>query len=141
MKASLPFLLAAAAVAAPAFAQSDGACILAGRLTEEGQWAPRFAGVQLLAGNGQAISGSSREALAAVRQVRLAQAALLSQCTGNGPLASGDDEPPGRKTQVPALAAGIADVDGVSFPKLRTGGELVELRVRYPAARVVMLSR
>jgi len=29
----------------------------------------------------------------------------------------------------------------VSFPKLRTGGELVELRVRVPAERVVMVTR
>jgi hypothetical protein len=29
----------------------------------------------------------------------------------------------------------------VSFPKLRTGGELVELRVRVPAQRVVMVTR
>jgi hypothetical protein len=29
----------------------------------------------------------------------------------------------------------------VSFLKLRTGGELVELRVRVPAERVVMLQR
>ncbi|WP_256373068.1 hypothetical protein [Ramlibacter montanisoli] len=42
---------------------------------------------------------------------------------------------------MPALARGVVDVEGVSYPKLRTGGELVELRVRVPAQRVVMISR
>jgi hypothetical protein len=34
----------------------------------------------------------------------------------------------------------MVDVEAVSFPKLRTGGELVELRVRMPAERVVMVT-
>ena len=59
----------------------------------------------------------------------------------SGPLANIDDQAPLTKAQVPALSAGVAEVEGVAFPKLRTGGELVELKVRYPAERVVMLSR
>ena len=66
---------------------------------------------------------------------------LLSKCDGDQPLFNADNEPAGRKTEVPALARGTVDVEGVSFPKLRSGGELVELRVRYPAERVVMLTR
>ena len=58
-----------------------------------------------------------------------------------GPLASADGEPPGRKEPGPALAPGDVEVVGVSFPRLRTGGTLVELRVRVPAERVVMLTR
>ena len=140
MKTRLALLAAAAAVAAPAFAQSDAQCILAGRLSD-GRWAPRLAGVQLLGAGGQAITGSSRQALAGVRQARLSQPALLSRCSGDQPLASGDNEPPMAKTEVPALSRGTVDVEGVAYPKLRTGGELVELRVRAAAERVVMVTR
>ncbi|QJW85616.1 hypothetical protein HK414_27190 [Ramlibacter terrae] len=48
---------------------------------------------------------------------------------------------PRRPRAVPALTAGTFDVESVAFPKLRTGGELVELKVRAPAERVVMLTR
>ena len=133
-------LVAAAALAAPAFAQSDAQCILAGRVSE-GIWAPRFDAVQLRGADGRVIARSSREALAGVKKAELARPALLSRCNGDQPLADGDAQPRSPKTQVPALARGMVDVEGVSFPKLRTGGELVELRVRVPAERVVMVTR
>ena len=119
---------------------SDGACIVAGRLAEDGHWAPRFAGVELMGQDGRALAGGKSQ-IAQARQVRLAQPALLSRCDGNGPLANGDADAPLTKSQAPALSAGVVEVEAVSFPKLRTGGELVELRVRYPAERVVMLTR
>lgn len=140
MKANLISVVLAALVAAPAFAQSDAQCILAGRVSE-GHWAPRFAGVQLLAANGQVLTAANRQALAGVRQARLAQPALLSACNGDQPLASADHEPAFTKADVPALSAGIVDVEAVAFPKLRTGGELVELRVKAAPERVVMLMR
>lgn len=133
----------AAAVAAPAFAQTgDGNCILAGRLSMEQQWAPRFVGVQLLGQDGKAISASDKQALSSVRQVRLTQPALLSRCDGDRELALGD-ESAGPKTKVPAAKAGpgLLAVESVNFPKMRRGGELVELKVNVPADRVVMLSR
>ena len=140
MKARLLILAAAAVVSAPAFAQSDAQCIVAGRVSDA-QWAPRFSGVQLLGANGQAVTGSSRQALAGVKQARLAQPALLSRCDGDKPLLNADGEPSGRKGPVPAVSAGVVEVEAVAFPKLRTGGELVELRVRVPAERVVSLTR
>ena len=140
MKARHLLLVAAAALAAPAFAQSDAQCILAGRVSE-GRWAPRFDAVQLRGADGRVIARSSREALASVKTAELARPALLSRCNGDQPLASADGEPRTPKTQVPALARGMVDVEGVSFPKLRAGGELVELRVRVPAERVVMVTR
>lgn len=140
MKAKPLLLAAAALLAVPAFAQSDTQCIVAGRLSE-GAWAPRLTGIQLLGANGQALAGSGRQAIASAKQVRLSQPALLSRCNGAQPLLNADGEPAGRKTEVPALSAGVVAVDGVSFLKLRTGGELVELRVRAPGERVVMLMR
>jgi hypothetical protein len=140
MKSSLLILVAAAA-AAPAWAQSDAQCIVAGRLGADGRWAPQLAGVQLLGADGRAVAAAGRQALAGVKQARLAQPALLSRCNGDSPLANGDNEPAGRKTEVPALSRGVVDVEAVSFPRLRVGGELVELRVRVAADRVVMVSR
>lgn len=140
MKAShlLPFLLAA--LAAPAFAQDGGQCIVAGRLSD-GLWAPKFGSIHLFGDGGRPIATPTRAALGAVRRATLDAPALLAQCNGDKPLAIADDEPAGTKGQVPAISQGPVEVEAVSYPKLRTGGELVELRVRVPGERVVMLTR
>jgi hypothetical protein len=138
------FLLLGAAVAAlSASAQSinAGQCIVAGRITAEDKWAPRFEGVQLLAPRGRVVTGGSKQALADVQQVRLTRPALLSKCDGDGELARADDQPGIPKEPVPAVAPGVVDVESVAFPKLRTGGELVELKLRLPLERVVMVKR
>ncbi|HYE71192.1 MAG TPA: hypothetical protein VD932_06695, partial [Aquabacterium sp.] len=109
-------LLAAAVAAASALpiaasSQSDaGACILAGRLADDGHWAPRFEGVDLLAADGRRVVGG-KAALVNVKQANLTQPALLSRCDGSGPLARADDEPAATKSQVPALGAGLVQVD------------------------------
>lgn len=136
--------LAIITFAFPASAQGgDDNCILAGRITGDQRWAPRLAGVQLLARDGRTISGASKQVLAGVRQVRLTQPALLSHCDGNRELARADDLPPFTKGPVAAASAGpgLLAVESVSFPKLRAGGELVELKLTVPADRVVMLTR
>jgi hypothetical protein len=140
MHAQLLAFAAAAVLAAPALAQSEAQCILAGRLSD-GRWAPRFDAVQLRGADGRVIARSAKDALARVTKAELARPALLSRCNGAQPLLNADGEPAGRKTDVPALSRGAVDVEAVSFPKLRTGGELVELRVRVPAERVVMVRR
>jgi hypothetical protein len=133
---------AAAALTLPASAQNDAAqCILAGRINAEGEWAPRFDGVQLRGADGAVIARADRATLTRVRQAEIAQPALLARCDGDNPMAIADDEPAHRKGQVPALTAGIVEVESVAFPKLRTGGHMVELKVRAPAERVVMLTR
>jgi hypothetical protein len=135
--------LAACALAFPSTAQvGDDTCVVAGRITSSQRWAPRFAGIQLLGQDGQAVPGAGKQALAGVRQVRLTRSALLSRCDGNRELALGD-ESPGPKSAVPAASAGpgLLAVSGVNFPKLRTGGELVELKLTVPADRVVMVKR
>ncbi|MEP6792241.1 MAG: hypothetical protein ABI907_12780 [Ramlibacter sp.] len=128
-----------AVAATPAFAQSEASCILAGRLGDAG-WAPRMAGVQLLGADGKAITSADKQALAAVRQVRLSAPALLSRCDGNGELALGPDVV-GPKGKVPAIGAGVVAVEAVNFPKLRRGGELVELKLTVPAERVTLVLR
>jgi hypothetical protein len=135
-------VLAALALAASvqAFAQSgDNQCILAGRLGEAG-WAPRLPGVQLLDAGGKAVTSADKQALAGVKQVRLTAPALLSRCDGNGELALGPDAL-GPKSQVPAVSAGVVPVESVNFPKLRRGGELVELKLTVPAERVTLVTR
>ena len=128
--------------ATSAFAQTagDNNCILAGRLSDEARWAPRMAGVELLGQDGRAVTSADKQSLLGVKQVRLAAPALLSRCDGNGQLALGPDSP-GAKGPVPAIGPGVVAVESVSFPKLRRGGEMVELKLTVPADRVVMLTR
>ena len=122
------------------FAQTtDANCIVAGRLGETG-WAPRMQGIQLLAQDGRAITASDKASLAAVKQVRLFEPALLSRCDGSNELALGPDVP-GAKAPVPALGPGVVSVEAVNYPKLRRGGELVELKLTVPAQRVMMVTR
>ncbi|MDQ6880815.1 MAG: hypothetical protein M3150_01820 [Pseudomonadota bacterium] len=129
-----------AAVALPCFAQtSEAGCIVAGRLGDAG-WAPRMQGVQLLAQDGSAVSAASKSALAGVKQVRLSAPALLSRCDGSNALALGPDVP-GARNKVPAIGPGTIPVESVSFPRLRRGGELVELRLTVPAERVTMVTQ
>jgi hypothetical protein len=137
MKIALVLLLAA--VAAPALAQGESQCILAGRVSE-GQWAPRFEAVQLRDADGRAVAPVDRASFRHVKSVELAEPALLSRCTGDQRLASGGAAA-GRKTPVPALSPGLADVLAVHFPRLRDGAELVEVQVRVPAGRLVSVTR
>ncbi len=133
--------VAGACLALPAAAQVGGdSCILAGRLSDDGRWAPRLAGVQLLGQDGKVLGTAGKPGLASVTQVRLSSPALLSRCDGDGQLALGP-ESPGAKTAVPAIGPGIVAVESVQYPKLRRGGELVELRVTVPADRVTMVTR
>ncbi len=124
------------------YAQSAGAtnCIVAGRLSDEARWAPRMVGVELLGQDGRAVISADKQALAGVRQVRLSSPALLSRCDGGGPLALGP-EAPGAKSPVPAIGPGTVAVESVNFPKLRRGGELVELKLTVPAERVTLVTR
>jgi hypothetical protein len=124
------------------FAQGagDNSCIVAGRLNDEARWAPRMAGVELLGQDGRAVTSADKQALAGVKQVRLSAPALLSRCDGNGQLALGP-ESPGAKERVPAIGPGTVPVESVSFPKMRRGGELVELKLTVPAERVTMVAR
>ena len=140
MNTRLLILAAAAALAAPAFAQSDAQCIVAGRLSD-GLWAPKQEAIHLFGADGRPIATPTKAALANVRRATIDEPALLSKCDGNHTLFNADNEAPGRKTDVPALARGSVEVEGVNYPKLQTGGELVELRVRVPVERVVMITR
>lgn len=133
--------VATLALALPAVAQvGEGSCILAGRLADNQRWAPRMSGVELLAQDGRAITSADKQALASVRQVRLSAPALLSRCDGDGQLALGP-ESAGPKAPVPAIGPGVLPVVAVNFPKLRRGGEMVELKVTVPAERVSMVTR
>jgi hypothetical protein len=122
------------------FAQTtEASCIVAGRLGETG-WAPRLQGVQLLGQDGRAVTASDKAALATVKQVRLSAPALLSRCDGNNELAAGP-ESPGAKTPVPAIGPGVVAVEAVNFPRLRRGGELVELKLTVTPERVTLVTR
>ena len=135
---ALSVLLAGSGLCAHAQADSSQ-CLVAGRLSD-GRWAPRMQGVQLLDSAGKAVTSPSKSALASVRQVRLSAPALLSRCDGDAQLALGEEQP-ATKRPAPAVRAGTLAVEAVSYPKLRRGGELVELQVSVPPERVTMLTR
>jgi hypothetical protein len=118
---------------------TEASCIVAGRLGETG-WAPRLQGVQLLGQDGRIVTAADKAALAAVRQVRLSAPALLSRCDGNNELAAGP-ESPGARAPVPAIGPGLVAVEAVNFPRLRRGGELVELKLTVTPERVTMVTR
>jgi hypothetical protein len=133
---------------ATSLAQEGGSsCIVAGRLSDEGRWAPRMAGVELLGQDGRPVASADKQALSGVRQVRLSAPALLSRCDGNYQLSLGPESPggvPDAKAPAQKIGPGVLPVEAVSFPKLRRGGELVELRLTLPpgpAQRVTMLTR
>ncbi len=132
----------ALAASLPALAASEAQCILAGRLSQDGRWAPQAKGMQLLDANGQPLSGAAQTTLSSVKSVRIAQPALLSKCNSGQALAAGDASP-GSKNPVPAVRAGDAplDVQAMALLPSRAGGQWVELRLNVPAERVVMLTR
>ncbi len=138
--------LATACVSLSAAAQTatpEMQCILAGRLDANQRWAPQARGIELLDAAGKRVASSDKAALAGVKQVRISSPALLSSCNGNQALAKGEDSAAGGKSAAPAISAGAAPltVEAVSFPPLRVGGELVELRVSGVAQRLVALTR
>ena len=121
---------------------SDAQCILAGRFNAQGRWAPQARGLVWLDAAGQPIQPQGKPALANVKAIRLNEPALLAQCNGNQALPSGEASS-GSKTPAPALSAGNAPIQVVSFAyaPLRAGGEWVELKLEVPAQRMVMLVR
>jgi hypothetical protein len=120
----------------------DASCILAGRLNQEGRWAPAANGVMLLDAAGQRIRGSGQAALASVKAVRLTEPALLAQCNGNQAFADGDASK-GSKSPAPVVTAGnvALKVQATALAPGRSGGQWVELRLDVPPERVIMLTR
>lgn len=113
-------------------------CITAGRMDAAG-WAPQFKTVRLLDGAGRSLPVRNKSDLTQVRAVELTEAALLSVCDGNKALTRGDGV--ASKGPVPAAKPGRFSVAGLGFPKLQTGGELVEFEISVPADQVVMITR
>ncbi|MBC5763587.1 hypothetical protein [Ramlibacter albus] len=133
-------LLAAAPMVASAQGINAGNCIVAGRLNEDGRWAPRFDSVQLLGGKDRVIKESKREALHDTQRVRITKPAVLTRCDGDREIARGE-ETTIPKEPVPAVAPGAYEVESIAFPRLRRGGELVEVKLKLPVERVVMVTR
>jgi hypothetical protein len=119
------------------FAQASS-CITAGRINENG-WAPQFQSVRLIDEAGRTLRTKMKNELQKVREVELTDNALLSACDGDKPLARAVDRPD--KGPVPAAKPGRYKVDGIGFPKLQTGGELVELKVVLSESQIIQISR
>ena len=121
---------------------TDKPCILAGRLNADNRWEPLARGVTLRNAQDERVIASSKKALDTVRLVRLSKPALLSQCNSSQPLFSGKNI---ADTKTPALAikhVPIAlNVEAICCPKVRAGGQLVELQLLLPADRVITAAR
>lgn len=122
----------------PAGVQASS-CITAGRLAA-GAWAPQFASVRLLDASGRLLPVQSKPELTRVRGVELTENALLSACEGDKPLTRGSVAA-ATQGPVPAAKPGRLSVVSVGFPKLQTGGELVELEVVLTQDQIVMVTR
>ena len=119
----------------------DVACITAGRLNGNGQWAPKFDSVRLLDSAGQSISSSNKDDLKNLQVLDITEPALLSACEGDKPLTTEDSSPARTKSPVPAVKPGRFSVVGLGYPQLRVGGALVEVKVQVSADQIVMLTR
>jgi len=120
---------------------SDLACITAGRLDSNGQWAPKFDSVRLLDGLGRAISSSKKDELRNLQALEITEPALLSACLGEKPMTPADGSQSQTKSPVPAAKPGRVAVVGVDYPQLRVGGALVEVKVQVTADQIVMITR
>jgi hypothetical protein len=133
-------LLAIAGVAAfvvssvIAQASQGGQCIVAGRLNDANQWAPRIAAVQLFDANGKIVLLSDKAALSTVTQAKINKALPLSSCDGNQALKKTDDLSDGGTAIMPNFMTatdGLVAVKSVAFPSLRAGnGSLVEIQIQ-----------
>ena len=113
-------------------------CITAGRM-DNSVWAPQFLSVRLLDETGRIVPVKNKSELTQVRVVELTEAALLSVCDGNKPVARGEGVQ--SKGPVPAAKPGRFNVVGLGFPKLQIGGELVEFEITVAADQIAMITR
>ena len=120
---------------------SELACITAGRLNAQGQWAPKLDSIRLLDASGRTISSSNKADIKNVQILEITEPALLSACEGDRPLTSADGSQAQPKAPVPAAKPGRLKVLGLGYPPLRVGGELVEIKVQVPADQIVMMVR
>jgi putative intracellular protease/amidase len=115
-------------------ASQGGQCVVAGRLNEANQWAPRIAAVQLFNAQGKMVLLSDKAALSTVTQAKINKAVPLSSCDGNQALKKTDDLSDGGKATKPNFMQatdGLVAVKSVAFPSLRTGnGSLVEIQIQ-----------
>ncbi len=125
----------------PALQASESQCILAGRVNQEGRWAPQAKGMQLLDAAGKPVSGAAQSMLSNVKAVRLAEPALLSTCNAGQAMANGEAIR-GSKSPAPALTAGNTPIEVQALATLpgRAGAQWIELRVSVPTERMVMRS-
>jgi hypothetical protein len=113
-------------------------CVLAGRVNEAGQWAPKFKHVEILDAQGKTLDAKQ---LDQVKSVRVNKPAPLSLCHGtNTPLTKDNSPQAGSKTPSQHLSGAKqpVQVQAVYQPSLRSGGSLVELKVAPSANRIVM---
>lgn len=113
-----------------------GQCILVGRISGFGRWAPRQPHFELLDDKGQQVVDESAESLASVKQVRVNAPALLVKChrIQAAPKSEFGDA-------LPAVAAGAEPlaVKALSLVPVGIGGHWVELELVLVQERVTKI--
>jgi hypothetical protein len=113
-----------------------GQCILVGRISGFGRWAPRQPQFELLDDKGQQVIDESAESLASVKQVRVNAPALLVKChrVQGGPKSDVGN-------MLPAIAPGSEPlaVKALSMVPVGIGGHWVELEVALVQERVTRI--
>lgn len=119
-------------VAAQASQAEVGQCILVGRISGFGRWAPRQPQFELLDDKGQQVIDESAESLASVKQVRVNAPALLVKCHR---VPSVPKSEPG--DMLPAIAPGAEPlaVKALSLVPVGIGGHWVELEIVFRQER------
>ncbi len=113
-----------------------GECILVGRISGFGRWAPRQPHFELLDDKGQQVIDESAESLASVKQVRVNAPALLVKCHRiQAALKSVPSD------MLPAIAAGSEPlgVKALSLVPVGIGGHWVELELVLVQERVTKI--
>jgi hypothetical protein len=128
------FVLSSMVFSSVVQASQGGQCVVAGRLNEANQWAPRFAAVQLYDAQSKIVLLSDKAALSTVTQAKINKAVPLSSCDGNQSLKKTDDLTDGgnaRKPNFMQATDGLVAVKSVAYPSLRSGnGSLVEIQIQ-----------
>ncbi len=123
-------------LAAQASQAEVGQCILVGRISGLGRWAPRQPQFEMLDDKGQQVIDESAESLASVKQVRVNAPALLVKCHRMPSTAKSEEG-----DMLPAIAPGAEPlaVKALSMVPVGIGGHWVELEIMMSRERLTKI--
>jgi hypothetical protein len=139
---TLTALLAVTLYTTPLIANTsaDGNCIIGGRLNAQDQLSRGFGGIELLNAQGARLHTIDKTQLETIKLVRVSKSALLSACNAGAALKVLDSAGDTKTAPAARLSVGSdpVKVEQAWLLPLKTGGNLIELRVSQNASRTVM---